>query len=79
MSIKKQDKVKNLTIVIFPYLFLTKEFTIDGITIKPSFKNIVEKEEPEIRNQLLRIATFFRYDYDKQINSWCFHIAYLRN
>ncbi|MFQ5788219.1 MAG: hypothetical protein ACE5H1_09595, partial [Thermodesulfobacteriota bacterium] len=75
--VKSQKESKNLTIVIFPYLFVSKELTIDAITIKPSFANIIEQEEPAIKEQLLTVARFFRYSYDKQINLWSYYVTHL--
>ncbi|OGV98172.1 MAG: hypothetical protein A2Z59_00820 [Nitrospinae bacterium RIFCSPLOWO2_02_39_17] len=78
----KSQKIQenaNLTLVIFPYLFLSKEYNTDGITLKPSFQNIIDQEEPIVKKQLLRIAEFFRYAYNKQVNAWSYYIAYLSN
>jgi len=62
-----------------PYLFIPKEHNIDGLTLKPSFQNIIDQEEPLIKKQLLRIATFFRCARNKQVNAWSYHYTYLKN
>lgn len=74
-----KTKKSNLVIVIFPYLFIQKKQTIDGLLLKPSRNEIIDEEKPLIKKQLLRIATFFRYDFDKQINMWSYHYAYLKS
>lgn len=76
---QKNQKNANLTIVIFPYLFIQKEYNIAGITLKPSFQNIIDQEEPIVKKQLLQIAKFFRYAYNKQVNAWSYHVTHLRN
>ena len=72
-------KIQNTAIVIFPYLFISKEFSIDDIVLRPSFRNIVDREEPAIKKQLLLIATFFRYRHNKQINAWSYYVTPLRD
>ena len=72
-------KIQNIAIVIFPYLFISKELSIDDIVLRPSFQNIVDHEEPVIRKQLLLITTFFRYSYNKQINAWSYFVTRLRD
>ncbi|MEW6002934.1 MAG: hypothetical protein AB1638_09860 [Nitrospirota bacterium] len=76
---QKNLKKANLTIVILPYLFIPKGYNIDGLVLKPSFQNIIDKEEPLVKKQLLRIATFFRYARNKQVNAWSYHCTYLKN
>ncbi len=78
-KVQKNQKNANLTIVIFPYLFLPKEYNIDGITLKPSFQNIIDQEKHVARKQLLQVAKFFRYAYNKPINAWSYYITHLRN
>ena len=70
-------KIQNIAIVIFPYLFISKELTIDNIVLRPSFQNIVDHEEPAISKQLSLIATFFRYRSNKQINAWSYYVTRL--
>ena len=72
-------KIQNIAIVVFPYLFIPKELSIDDIVLRPSFQNIVDHEEPAIRKQLLLIATFFRYSSNKQINAWSYYVTRLRD
>lgn len=76
---QKSLKNANLTIIIFPYLFIPKEHKIDGITLKPSFQNAIDQEDPIVKKQLLQIAKFFRYASNKQVNAWSYYVTYLKN
>jgi hypothetical protein len=57
----KITKRGNLVIYLFPYLFFDKEQTIDGYSLKPSYKEIVEKESKRVQGHLSRIAKSFSY------------------
>lgn len=76
---QRSQKKANLTIIIFPYLFIPKEHSIDRITLKLSFQNVIDHEEPIVKKQLLQIAKFFRYAYNKQVNAWSYYVTSLKN
>lgn len=76
---QKSQKKANLTIIIFPYLFIPKEHSIDGITLRPSFQNVIDQEDTIVKKQLLQIAKFFRRAYNNQINAWSYYFTYLKN
>lgn len=66
---------QNLTIVIFPYLFVQDGLKIDGLDIKPSFQKTVGKERKQVKNQLLQIAQFFRAGRNQQISHWSYLVT----
>jgi len=57
---KTKKHTRQPTIIIFPYLFIAKETCFDKVVIKPSDKNLIDKEEQTIKQQLFKIASFFK-------------------
>lgn len=65
----------NLVIVIFPYLFVYDGLQVDDLQIKPLFEETVKSEAAGIKNVLLKIAKFFRFERDRQIFKWSYLIT----
>jgi len=78
---EKKTKINNLAIVIFPYLFIHDKEGIefDGITLKPSYTDVIDAEKCEVKEQILRIASIFRYGVNKQIFQWSYFVFTLNN
>lgn len=69
----------NLTIFIFPYLFIDKEIEIEGYKLKPSYKEIFDKQSPRVKSHLKKIAQSFRFQNGGNINQYTFGSVYLHN
>lgn len=78
---KRTSKNKSLIIIIFPYLFIYEKegIEVDGIRVVPSYKDNIDIEKDEIKNQLLTIAKLFRFGRDKQIFQWSYIVSYIEN
>lgn len=73
-----KKKSKTFIIVIFPYLFIRDGLEIDGLNIKPSITEIIKDEVPEIQDQLLLVAKFFRAGKnDDSIQKWSYLVEEL--
>ncbi|MBM4065285.1 MAG: hypothetical protein FJ266_06545 [Planctomycetes bacterium] len=75
---KTKKHTRQPTIIIFPYLFIAKETSFDKVVIKPSDKNLIDKEEQTIKHQLFKIASFFRIN-GSPINKWSYCVVYPSN
>lgn len=77
----KQIKSKNLAVVIFPYLFIHNEEGIDfdGIILKPSYTKVIDNEKRKIKEQVLRIASIFKFGVNKQVNQWSYFTFYINS
>ena len=75
------SKTKNLTIIIFPYLFIHDKdgIEVDDLVIKPSYKENVDKESESVKTELTNVAKFFRHGKNWQITHWSYTIVYLRS
>ncbi|HHT9104400.1 MAG TPA: hypothetical protein ACFYD7_00840 [Candidatus Wujingus californicus] len=77
-----QKKVKKHTrqpvIIIFPYLFIAKETSFDKVVIKPYDANLIDKEEQTIKQQLFKIASFFRIN-GMLVQKWSYCVTYPSN
>lgn len=73
---KTKKHTRQPTIIIFPYLFIAKETCFDKVVIKPSDKNLIDKEEQMIKQQLFKIASFFRIN-GRAVNQWSYCVTYL--
>ncbi|HOX95975.1 MAG TPA: HEPN domain-containing protein [Candidatus Woesebacteria bacterium] len=62
----------NLTIYIFPYLFIDKEIELSGYKLKPSYTSIVAKESSRVRGHLKKIAKSFKLRNTNFINQYTF-------
>ena len=75
---KTKKKTRQPAIIIFPYLFIAKETIFDNVVIKPSDKNLIDKEEQTIKQQLFKVASFFRIN-GRPVNKWSYCVTYLSN
>lgn len=66
-------------IIIFPYLFIYEKdgIEIDGFSIKPSYRENVDKEIEDVGSHLLNIAKLFRFGRSQQIFQWSYAITYV--
>ena len=75
---KTKKHTRQPTIIIFPYLFIAKETCFDKVVIKPSDKNLIDKEEQTIKQQLFKIASFFKIN-GRPVNKWSYCVMYPSN
>lgn len=68
----KSRKKGNLTIYIFPYLFVDKEFDLEGHKLKPSYKEIFDKEPKRVKGHLARIARSFKLPTTNNISQYTY-------
>jgi len=69
----------NLTIFIFPYLFISKELEFDGFKLKPSFTSIVQSESFRLQGHLGRIARSFRLPETSSVNQYSYGRVTIHN
>lgn len=75
----KRSSKGNLTIFIFPYLFLDKELGIGGYKLKPSHTSIFNKESSRVRGHLTKIAKSFKLRNRLFINQYTYGWLTLHN
>lgn len=68
----KNKRRGNLTIFVFPYLFLDKEVEIDGYKLKPSYTSTFNKESYRVRSHLTKIAKSFKLPSTPFINQYTY-------
>lgn len=76
--VKRKNK-GNLTIFIFPYLFLDKEFGSGGYKLKPSYTSIFNKESSRVKGHLTKIAKSFKLRDTLFINQYTYGWLTLHN
>lgn len=75
----KRKKKGNLTIFLFPYLFLDKELELDGYKLRPSYTTIFRKESSRVKGHLTKIAKSFKYRNTPFINQYTYGWITLHN
>lgn len=78
MPTKKVNR-GNLTIFLFPYLFIDKVIEIEGYKLKPSYTSIFNNESPRVKSHLKKIAQSFKFQNGANINQYTFGSVYLHN
>lgn len=69
---EKKTKRGNLTIFIFPYLFLDKELELEGYKLKPSYTSIFNNESSRVKSHLTKIAKSFKLPNTPFINQYSY-------
>ncbi len=78
-EVARRKQKGNLTIFLFPYLFLDKELELDGYKLKPSYTTIFNKESSRVRGHLTKIAKSFKYRNTPFINQYTYSWITLHN
>src|SRR5262244_978215 len=68
---------KQKFIAIFPYFFVDSHsgLEVGGFTLKPSYKEVLDSEQKEIRSLLLTLSPFFRFYENLPITHWSYTIG----
>lgn len=69
----------NLTIFIFPYLFIDKELQLDGYTLKPSYTTTIQNESNRLKGHLTKIAKSFCLKERDSINQYTYGFTTIHN
>lgn len=72
---------KNLTIIIFPHLFIQDKegIQIEDLILRPCYSENIETEQPVAKSELYKIASLFRDAKNNSIRYWSYIVTHLRS